>query len=232
MVAILGRRHVPAVPKSRIKAGGGSHHRAHANRGTGRTQAICAAERRPRVTAPGRYLSITNGRIVRTKSSSPVRCSTSAIISSAQEIVSSKVVSSHRAKTAASLKGCALISLFERVRSGNTGHQRNRQHDDVLLAITIEIPRARQCAFEKTDIPNEMVFLGLCQLHPVVFDNDFDWQPIRLIRQGRLGSRIPREVFPAQLSVVDLGGDGWARVVPSGTASRAIDCHSFSASDS
>jgi len=67
-------------------------------------------------------------------------------------------------------------------------HQRNRQHDNVFLTKTVEIPRARQRAFEKTNIANEMAPAGFSQLEPIVFDDDFYRQPLRLIRQVRPGS--------------------------------------------
>src|SRR5215831_7886076 len=71
--AILSRRHVPAVPKSRNLAGAESPkvcHETHASGRKGRTQALCAHHSVP----------ITKGRTARTKSSSLVRCSTKAMI--------------------------------------------------------------------------------------------------------------------------------------------------------
>ena len=75
--AILGRRHVPAVPKSRNLAGADSPkvcHETHASGRKRRTQALCAHH----------SVAITKGRAARTKSSSLARCSTKAMISSAQ----------------------------------------------------------------------------------------------------------------------------------------------------
>lgn len=80
----------------------------------------------------------------------------------------------------------ALISLLERMCSGDPGHQRNRQHDDVLFAITEEIPRARYRTFQESDVSNKMRFAGLCQFEPIVFDDDFDRQPLWFIWQEQL----------------------------------------------
>lgn len=78
--------------------------------------------------------------------------------------------------------------MLECMRASDACHQRHRQHDNVLFTEPEKITRARQCAFEKTRIANEMAFTGLRQLEPIVFDDDHDRQPMRLIRQGRLGS--------------------------------------------
>ncbi len=49
-------------------------------------------------------------------------------------------------------KGGALVSLLERVCLGDACHQRDRQCDDILLAVGEGVSRARQGAFEKAAI--------------------------------------------------------------------------------
>jgi hypothetical protein len=46
--------------------------------------------------------------------------------------------------------------------SGDASHQRNREHNNVLFTKPIKISRARQRAFEKTEIANEMAFSAFC----------------------------------------------------------------------
>ena len=72
--------------------------------------------------------------------------------------------------------------------SGYAGHQRHRNHNNVLFTKTIKISRASQRNFEETEIAKQMALASFSQLEPIVFDNNLYRQPMRLIRQGRLGS--------------------------------------------
>ena len=94
------------------------------------------------------------------------------------------------------------------MRPSDAGHQRHRQHDDVLFTKAEKITRARQCAFEKTRIANEMAFTGLRQLEPIVFDDDLDRQPCGSFGKGGSDLRVPGDVFSTQLSVIDLADYG------------------------
>jgi hypothetical protein len=69
----------------------------------------------------------------------------------------------------------------------DTGHQGNGQNYDIVLAIADEILWARHRTFQESDVSNQMTFAGLCQFQSVVFDDDFDRQPLWFIWQEQLG---------------------------------------------
>ena len=82
----------------------------------------------------------------------------------------------------------ALVSLLECVGARDACHQSDRKRDNVLFTEAEEIARTRQCIFKKAKIANEMPLASFCELKSIVLDDDFYRQPMRLIRQGRLGS--------------------------------------------
>jgi hypothetical protein len=73
------------------------------------------------------------------------------------------------------------------MRARDTRHQRHGKHNKVFFTVSKRITRARQRAFEKTEIANKMLLSGLRQFEPVVLDHDLNGEPMRLIWQGRLG---------------------------------------------
>ena len=79
-----------------------------------------------------------------------------------------------------------LVALLESVRLRNAGQQSDREHDDVLLAVSESILRTRQRTFEQTNVAEEMAFGSFLNFKLVLLDYRFNWQPIRLIWQGRL----------------------------------------------
>jgi hypothetical protein len=72
------------------------------------------------------------------------------------------------------------------MRSRHSVHQGYREGDRVFLTVRKGIPWARQRAFKQPDISNKVVFTGIRELEPIVFDDSLYRNPDRFIRQGAL----------------------------------------------
>ncbi len=57
-----------------------------------------------------------------------------------------------------------LVALLNRVSLRDAGHEPHGEDDNVILTVGERILRARQRAFEKTKIANEVVFSGYLDL--------------------------------------------------------------------
>lgn len=81
-----------------------------------------------------------------------------------------------------------VVALLEGARLRDAGHQYDRKHDNVFFAKTKEVSRSRHRAFQQTTITQKMAFTRSFNFEPIMLDDGFAGQPIRLIWQGRLES--------------------------------------------
>jgi hypothetical protein len=185
--AILGRRHVPAVPKSRDLAGAAHgpdvcHARTLAARRAGRKPFIlwlCVA-RHSDDERPEEANKLLFGGTMLDQFDHRVR--------PGLRVIDGEIVSIDTQKMPQSLKSSALIALFERMCPSDPGHQDDAKHEDVFLAEAKKVAGSRHRAFEQTAIAQKVRFAGGLRLKAIVLDYDIGREPARLIRQGRLES--------------------------------------------
>jgi hypothetical protein len=80
----------------------------------------------------------------------------------------------------------SLIALLKGMRSRHSVHQHHRKDDKTFLAVSEGIAWARQSAFEQADVSNEVVFAGIREFEPIMFDDSLYRNPDWFIRQGAL----------------------------------------------
>ena len=71
----------------------------------------------------------------------------------------------------------SLVALLERMGVGDPGHQPDREHDDILLAIGKRVLRPRQRTLQQSGVAQEMRLAGNRYGSSVDFDDYLDGQP-------------------------------------------------------
>jgi hypothetical protein len=164
--AILGRRHVPAVIKSR-----GLADLCHIP-----TLAVRSVGRKPFVLR----LTSADGDNEWPKAANKILLGSAMLdqsdyfVGPLDRIIKCGVITVRSQEQSQRCERRPLVSLLKRMSACYTRHQRDRQHNDILFAECEEISWTGKSTLQKTKIADEMLFAGFCQLQPIVFYDDLN----------------------------------------------------------